>query len=171
MNHVEAALEYASRGWWIFPCLDKKPYRTLHGFEEATTDPKVIRSLHWPEIGLRLGECSGLCALDIDIRERHNGFDTLKSLGVDPSSGLVAATPSKGLHLFYKYIPSGKFGIAPGLEFRGDRSYVVVPPGPGRGWLAEGEASEVPEWLRVLVKLRGINGGSRKHVSPGIEGG
>jgi hypothetical protein len=170
MNHVETALQYASRGWYVFPCLNKEPYRTIHGFEEATTDPKVICSKRWPEIGLRLGECSGLSALDIDVRERHNGFDVLASLGVDPSSGLVAATPSGGLHLFYKYIPSGKFDIAPGLEWRSERSYVVVPPGSGRRWLAEGEASEAPEWLRVLVRLRG-NIRKRTHVSPAMGGG
>jgi hypothetical protein len=92
--------------------------------------------------------------LDIDVRDRHNGFDTLKKLGVDPSSGLVASTPSKGLHLFYKYIPSGKFDIAPGLEFRGDRSYVVVPPCKGRAWLAEGDASVAPEWLMERIRQR-----------------
>jgi hypothetical protein len=128
MNHVETALQYAGRGWWVFPCLNKEPYRTLHGFKDATVDPKVICSLKWPEIGLRLGECSGLSALDIDVRQNRNGFDVLAELGVDPSSGLVASTPSKGLHLFFKYIPSGKFNIAPGLEFKGDESYVVVPP-------------------------------------------
>jgi len=40
---LQAALEYAARGWYVFPCIEKgekakHPY-TKNGFKDASTDP------------------------------------------------------------------------------------------------------------------------------------
>jgi hypothetical protein len=168
---IEAALQYAGRGWHVFPCRDKRPWQTKHGFYDATTDPEIIARWNWPEIGLRLGEPSGLSCLDIDVHQDRNGFEVLTKLGVAPASDLAASTPSGGQHLFYKYIPSGKFDLAPGLEWKSDGSYVVLPPLEGRAWLSEAEASEAPEWLRVVVGLRGARSQSLLHHGAGLDDG
>ena len=40
------ALDYARRGWPVFPCRDgSKEPATRHGFKDATTDPGTIRGL------------------------------------------------------------------------------------------------------------------------------
>jgi hypothetical protein len=68
---VEYALEYARRGWHVFPCKpsNKAPY-IAGGLNSATTDSDVIRDWwdQWPHamIGVRTGEASG--GVDPDAR-------------------------------------------------------------------------------------------------------
>lgn len=90
MDNLAVALEYAERGWPVFPlhsiqrggacscgtrCDLKrmapgKHPRTQHGFQDATTDAKQIRDwwTGWPDanIGITTGEASGLWVLDVD---------------------------------------------------------------------------------------------------------
>ncbi|WP_197688431.1 bifunctional DNA primase/polymerase [Bradyrhizobium lablabi] len=60
----EYALDYARRGWHVFPCKpsNKAPY-IAGGLNRATTDPDVIAEWwgQWPHamIGVRMGEESG----------------------------------------------------------------------------------------------------------------
>ena len=79
---VEYALEYARRGWRVFPLSGKIPLKNSHGFEDATTDEMTIRSW-WNDnpmynIGIATGRSSGgLVVLDLD---RKNGKDGYKAL-------------------------------------------------------------------------------------------
>jgi hypothetical protein len=41
---LQAALEYAHRGWPVFPCDKGKRPLTKHGFKDATTDENQIRA-------------------------------------------------------------------------------------------------------------------------------
>jgi hypothetical protein len=66
---LTAALEYAKRGWAVFPCNGKRPL-TEHGCKDATTDPEAIRRL-WQRlpacnIALATGNASSIWVLDID---------------------------------------------------------------------------------------------------------
>src|SRR5262249_22658950 len=139
-NGVEAALSYAQRGWHVFPCCaeDKSPL-TPDGFYDATTDERVIRRWRWPLVGLRLGECSGLSGLDIDVRQGGlNGYESLAALGLRAEASLSDASPTLGgRHLYYRFLPGDNFDIAPGIQFK-NNGYFVIPPGAGREWLSDG---------------------------------
>ena len=165
---VEAALDYAARGWHVFPCAADKSPLTDNGFFVATTDAAIIRGWRWPFVGLRLGECSGLSGLDIDVREGVNGYDSLAALGLKPEAALMDLTPTLGgRHLYFRFLSSSNFDIAPGLQFK-NNGYFIIPPGAGREWLAEGSPEPVPEWLRVLVGVRALTGYKEGTVSPSI---
>ena len=150
---LTAALGYAARGWPVLPlhtphdghCDCGKPGckspgkhpRTKNGLKDATTDAATIE--RWwtlfPEanVGLATGAASGFDALDVD--PRHGGDDSLATLlasggNVLPNT-VEAVTGSSGRHLLFKHINEtrssvGKLG--PGLDFKADGGYIVVPP-------------------------------------------
>lgn len=125
----QAALQYARRGWRVFPCREhddsyvnhkgetvlvkaKAPY-TGNGVDNATTDERTIVGWwkRWPKamIGLAMGD-HGLFALDFDPRvDEETGevwtLERLKSeleelLGAEIPSSLAARTPSGGVHVY-----------------------------------------------------------------------
>jgi len=153
---LDAALDYATRGWPVFPCAaDKRPL-TAHGLHDASTDPAVIHDW-WNRwrialIGIPTGRPIGAVVLDIDVkRSNANGFDTLAGCRELPAGrvldyGILPGTPmvhtaSGGLHLYFLVPTDGLRntqgargrGIGPGLDWRGDGGYVIVPA-PGSGY-------------------------------------
>lgn len=137
----EAALQYAQRGWHVFPCRprDKRPL-TPHGFKDATTDPHQIRTWwrQWrhANVGIATGEVSGFVVLDIDTAK--GGDTSLAALktacGALPTT-LESATGGGGRHLLFQWpgvpVPN-RVGTADtlgeGLDVRGDGGYIVAPP-------------------------------------------
>jgi len=146
---LRAALEYAARGWYVFPCSrDKKPL-TAHSFYDATTDAEQI-TRWWTQhpnaaIGVACGK-SGLFVVDIDVkRDDHNGFASWEALGIH-DVGLVSLTPSRGKHIIY-YANGHNLGnsvgrLGPGLDTRGDGGYIIVPPSS----IETGEYRAVGDW-------------------------
>jgi hypothetical protein len=126
---LSAALDYASRGWRVFPChvaarvgfgcdaigcscsdgvncddAGKHP-ACAHGFLDATLDATVIRA--WPlarNVAIATGEHSGLFVVDVD--PRNGGGATLAKLerehGPFPRDAVVV-TGGQGLHFYYQY--------------------------------------------------------------------
>lgn len=163
---LAAALAYAARGWLVFPCLprSKKP-ATLHGFKDATTDPKIINGwwLGNPDcnIGVATGEKSGLFVLDLDCYKAGSHQELLDQLGGPIPDTPTAATGGGGYQYFLDYpkgsnltISGGKLGAF--IDTRGEGGYVVVapsihpsgqayrwsefeelPPAPTPGWVVE----------------------------------
>jgi putative DNA primase/helicase len=178
---LDAALELATKSIPVFPCRSKdegkrkakEPY-TKHGFKDASTDPEQIREWwrRWPDafIGMPTGETSGVWVLDIDVK-RENGFDTLAGLEAEHGKlpdTLTATTRSGGEHRYFRMPPGAdigsRAGIAPGIDIRANRGYVITPPSPrlpvagqrntyrGGCDMNNPAISEAPSWLLDLAK-------------------
>jgi hypothetical protein len=164
---VDSAIEYANRGWPVFPCnpSTKQPY-TTNGFKDATTD--IDQIYDWwtlrPKamIGLPTGPSTGFWALDIDLKPGANGEEELAKLeaanGCLPDTPSVS-TPSGGTHYYFKHTAGVKNrgGFEPGIDVRGDGGYVIAPgsvrdDGCYYDWKSGvKELAAAPPWLLALV--------------------
>ena len=160
---LKAALEYAARGWPVLPLNGKKPM-TVNGYKNASTDTAQIRAW-WSEhvdawVGIVVGEESGLCVLDVDLRS--GGFESLKELqeanGPLPET-LSVSTAGGGKHFYFRYAEQAvRSTIAPGLEIKARGGYVVAPPSRNRetgkaySWdeTESRELAELPAWLAAF---------------------
>ena len=165
VNAMEAALQYAGRGWRVFPLNGKVPRAGTHGFQDATVDPDVIRG--WPSnanVGIATG--AGLVVIDVDAR--HGGGDTLAELearhGRLPETVSVE-TGGGGEHLYFRTdaeVRNSAGELGPGLDVRGAGGYAVAPPSvhpSGRRYEwdndpAEVEVAQLPGWLERLLTER-----------------
>ncbi|WP_066927311.1 bifunctional DNA primase/polymerase [Methylobacterium sp. CCH5-D2] len=133
---VEHALEWAGRGFRVFPCdpspagegskrplvaRDKdaagKPIPKTGGFYKATTDEATIRRwwMRWPGalIGVRMGREAGVFAVDPDVVKKPGDADGLAAWtalvaqhGGEPHTH-THRTPSGGRHVLLRY-PEGR---------------------------------------------------------------
>jgi putative DNA primase/helicase len=183
---LNAALDYARRGWPVFPCNSMKRPLTPRGFLDASDDEAQIRASSWDGacVAVATGKRSGLVVPDIDIRESGSGIDSLQLLGVNfHSKTLTAHTPSGGIHIFYQWpgyeVPCSAGKLGAHLDVRGDGGYIILPPGPGRSWdphLGLGTPlAPMPEWMlpkepeQIRMTPRGPIRPAGKH-SPYAEG-
>jgi hypothetical protein len=151
---IDAALDYARRGWAVFPChapvaggcscglpgcaSPGKHPRVARGLHEATTDVVTIHGWwqRWPRanVAIRTGLGSGLVVIDVD--PPHGGADSLAVLtaahGPLPSE-IAVRTGSGGAHLYLAH-PGGQVRnsagtrLGAGIDVRGDGGYVIAPP-------------------------------------------
>ena len=177
---MDAAQEYARRGWYVFPVYETdgescacnkadcthqgKHPRSHNGLKDATTDPQAIAAwwARWPSanIGIATG-ASGLLVLDVD----DGGEDSLANHSSLPDT-VETITGSGGRHFLFKRPEGYKFKscskIEPGLDVRADGGYIVAPPSIHRSgrryeWDAMSEPDEIPlacppEWLVKAVR-------------------
>lgn len=159
-----AAAAYASKGWPVLPLIPRaKNPANDGGLTNASTDLDEIETWwrRWPNanIGLRTGDAFDV--LDLDSRE---ATDTLQRLivlqaledGLSISKythpGPVQGT-GKGWHLLFA--PTGARNFAnryPGIDFRGQRGYIVAAPsihpnGHQYSWMRDAELPEPAKWL------------------------
>ena len=151
-NMMQAALDYAARGWHVFPlhtirngkctcgagaCDSPGKHPMVSGgVYSATTDEQQIRTwwARWPHanIGIATGMVSRFIVLDVDVK--GNGEAALEEYeqknGPLPET-LVAITGGGGRHILLRHpgvkVPN-KVRIAPGLDIRGDGGYIAAPP-------------------------------------------
>ena len=142
---VEFALDYARRGWPVFPCrpTNKTPY-IKGGHNSATTDPETIRQW-WTEypramIGVPMGSRSGVWAIDPDPPKKDGEPDgrvlwaelVEKHGKVPPTHKEV--TPRGGRHILFAWDPQRPVTDSPGalkgqnIDVRGEGGYVIVAP-------------------------------------------
>ena len=150
---LKAALDYASRGWPVFPvhwpvkdkcscgkddCQNQAKHPlTEHGVSDATTDQVEIKKwfAKWPQanIAIATGQKAGIVVLDID--PRNGGAESLKTLtkkGNLPVYTPTVYTGGGGEHIIMQH--PGKrpmknrqrVGQLPGIDFKGDGGYIVA---------------------------------------------
>lgn len=180
-NMLEAALDYAGQGYRVIPlCFpneegacgcgwnhkDKevgKAPRTMHGLNDASSDPDQIREW-WKlcleaNIGLLTGHKNGFWALDVDAKS--GGLESLEEL--EQEHGKLTThknnTGGGGCNFLYKCLQGVAVRnkkIRAGIETRGDGGYIVAPPSlhlSGKRYTAneQSEIEEAPAWLIELV--------------------
>jgi hypothetical protein len=174
-NVLNFALDYAHRGWAVFPCRpqDKRPY-TASGFKEASTDELTVKRWwqQWPHamIGVRMGEASGVWAIDPDAPEKVGDPDgraawaqlLAKHGDVHTHAHL---TPGGGHHLLFKWdadrpVTNREGALkGSGINVRGQGGYIIAPPSvraDGKSYqIAEPldffNFADAPEWLYELI--------------------
>lgn len=154
LSTLEAALAYASYGWFVMPiCRGQKRPAIADWPNNASTDPAVIRAwwddetIHRgagsPNVGIMTGEKSGLVVIDIDPRNGGdlNIDDFLRELRDKYKMPLLpllkCRTGGGGLHLYCRHPGPGVFvrsrtgktgGPRPGVELKADGGQMVVAP-------------------------------------------
>lgn len=166
-NLIEAALDWAELGVPVFPTGDDKRPLTQNGFYDASTDPDRIRQMFLDAgsrlhgIGARMGEASGLFAIDADTyKEGESGEAAKKYVAWLSQSGMlpksrVHATRNGGRHYIFSSdteFPNCK--PSKGVEVKGEGGYIVVPPSPGYTVEQEGVAAAPTGLLDHLRSAR-----------------
>jgi hypothetical protein len=161
---LDAALDYAARGWLIFPLKPRaKEPATRRGFYDASSNPATLR--RWFEkfpynVGVRTGTASGVFVVDIDGEIGAASLREIEAKHGPPPATLISAT-GKGRHLWFKTdapIPCSTGKIAPGIDARADGGYVVAPPsvhpnGKFYRWLDVSiSPAPAPDWLLCLAR-------------------
>lgn len=173
---LEAALQYAARGWRVFPChttisgtcscgkdcgrdAGKHPAcRT--GVRAATTAPDQIRTW-WrrnPNFNIGLASGSGLVIVDLDGQTE---IDALAAAGREHGGlpkTLVAQT-GRGFHAYFKGDLSGSRTVeikGARILFRGQGGYCIAPPslhasGKRYQWVYDVPLAEFPNWLNNII--------------------
>lgn len=213
MTLQEAALRYAAAGIPVMPlhwlkqdgtcscrlgdmCQAKgKHPRIKNWCEEATTDPAKIKEW-WDKtpsanIGIPMGERSGLVALDVDTR--HHGEESLAILmdenDILPTT-ITATTGGGGKHYVFKYTEElalkNVVGFREGLDVRTQGGMIVAEPSlhhSGRTYQwDEGKspfdiaAADMPAWLvaeirkvgtKITTKKKAADNAPRKKIAEG----
>lgn len=139
MSKVEAAVQWARRGYRIFPCLPDEPGRegnakrakkpAWEGWTEwATTDEATIRSW-WQGQEWNIGVLTtDLVVVDIDMKRDRDGMASWMQVygGFDT---LTVRTPSGGLHLYYTgaNVALNQGALGAGLDIRSHHGYTLAP--------------------------------------------
>jgi len=139
---LRQALDYAERGWRVFPCLPgQKIPATRHGHLDATTDTGQITEWFGRQPGWNLAIATGAPGPDVLDVDQHgpagNGFPAfarLRAAGLLAGASAYIRTPSGGLHAYFTGTAQ-RNGHLPDshLDFRSAGGYVLAPPSQIRG--------------------------------------
>jgi hypothetical protein len=166
-----AALEYAALGFAVLPLArkGKPPHGMLGekgGVHHATNNPALIR--HWwtldpaANFGVRCGQLpfpgTQVVVLDPDTKRGHDGPGNLAAFlaasGLELPDCPAVMTPHAGWHLWMAWprewgrCPTRE-GILPGVDVKGDDSYVVVPPSMLEKW-PDGRDGEIVRYPLLI---------------------
>lgn len=152
---LKAAVDYATRGWHVFPlhtvddegacscgnvsCGDAgKHPRVQRGLKEASRDLAQIEAWFGPDappsnIGVVTGEISGITVIDIDIGDGKFGAESWAEACKDHGEPqtLMAQTGSGGMHVVFQYNSALKTAsnvLGKGVDCRNDGGYIVAAP-------------------------------------------
>ena len=164
---LQAALDYAARGWPVHPCIagDKRPM-LADWPTRASTDAVSVRQ--WfadgaANVGIVTGERSGVWVLDIDGPAGVADLDRLEAAHGTLPPTRVVTTPGGGGHYYWR-MPDGidlrnRTGIGGmAIDVRGTGGYVVAPPSrTAKGVYSVATdlpVADAPGWLIEFVTRR-----------------
>lgn len=145
---LEAALQYAGRGWHVLPLAwiedgkcscggacespGKHPL-VSKGLYAAVVAPKQIEKWwrRWPKanIGIRTGQISNLVVIDVDGPMAKQEMGRLMGVyGALPRTAAVKTGRDDGFHLYFMGNVVCGSSKADGIEVKGENAYVVAPP-------------------------------------------
>jgi hypothetical protein len=177
-----AALDYAGRGWPVFPCLPGRKWpATPRGRADATTDPDRIDAWFAGHPELNLAVATGAPGPDVlDIDYRGTGADAfpatlrLYEAGFLDGAAAQVRTPSGGMHLYFRGSEQGTSRLLDqGLGFHSRDSYVLVPPSEtAAGRYFGGTLMSDPGYLDwdAAVQLLGPSRGQQRSAGPPAAG-
>jgi len=159
----QAALDWAARGLPVFPCTPgtKKPLKGSRGFLDATTDIATIDAW-WTQdpdrnVAIYPGP-AGIGIVDTDPPDGEANFQELERVhGSLPTR--THTTPRGGRHRLYRghLPPSAGNMLGPGIDTRGDDSYICVPPSVVNGvaYVADDTPiADLPPWISEMCTRR-----------------
>jgi putative DNA primase/helicase len=184
---LDAALSYAGRGWYVFPCAwieggacsckdpecdspGKHPL-TPHGLLDATNDATSVREF-WTKfakanIAVVTGAKSGIAVVDVDNIDVARP-ELRKLLPEYDFRSVPLQKTGKGWHLIFSYpgvhVKNGtKF--LPGMDSRGDGGYIMAAPsrhisGNDYEWKAALNGSIAPLPAALLLAINGPSANS-----------
>lgn len=160
MGKLQAALDWAARGFPVFPLVPNGKEPAFEGeawYETATTDPDAIRSM-WTDPVLKterdfnIGvDCTNYVVVDVDVKAGKDGHNQYMQLGGSYET-LVVQTPTGGYHCYFEGPDSANAPIAKDVDIRSHHGYVVAP-----GSTIDGKAYQVvtdmdPQWIPFTVE-------------------
>jgi len=170
---LDAALDYAARGWAVIPVSRSKVPINANGSRGATKDSEQIRAW-WSEypnaqIGIATGAISGIWVVDIDMKNGKNGISALEQRFGDQyvlqENTLAQKTPTGGYHLVYAWDSEREVhnaqDIVEGVDIRGDGGFIVAAPSSfkvGTEWIAyqwnenNNAPTQAPDWAWELTE-------------------
>ena len=133
---LDAALDYRAQGMSVIPIRpkNKKPLIEWKEFQSRRAEESEIREW-WQKtpdanIGMVTGKISGRSVIDIDTAE---GGEALDEMVPDSWLTQMATTPRGGKHHHCEDADGvgNNAGAIPGVDFRGEGGFVVMPPSIG----------------------------------------
>lgn len=174
-----AAIEYAERGWHVFPVPPgtKKSYlskdysggRNWGASADVSGIQRTFKEYPTANVGIACGPSSGIIVIEADTVEGHgvDGIGNLAAL-VEANSPLpetvMAISPTGSVHYYFCSpegvpIKNSAGQIAAGVDVRGDGGMVIGVPSVKPGWSKPyrwlkspetTELAECPDWLQKL---------------------
>lgn len=166
---VSHAGDFLAKGLRPFPILPniKKP-ATKNGFLDAASDPADVERLFKNHRGnIAVTPIETIFVLDVDTKhgDGYAEFEQLQAKFGKLPKTLRAKTPSGGMHLYLRkpadaIVPNASGVLAPNIDFRTNRGYVLVAPSTIDGNAYEFEDADAPiadapqAWLDALANWK-----------------
>jgi hypothetical protein len=167
MSKLQAALDWAARGFRVFPIVENTKRPLIDEWpKQATTDAAQIRRWWQDEIvGIvreyNIGvDTTGMLVVDLDNKDGKNGQLEFERLG-GRFDTLTVRTTTGGFHLYYDSagldIANSTGAVAEGVDTRGYHGYVLAPGSTlgGQAYsLVSGETlADAPRFIWKRVSL------------------